>query len=154
MKKILLLLLMLAGISSVCFAHPDKGEPDAKKLKEIREYKIKYLAQEIDLSDNQKAKFVETYNQMAEERKANFEKLRAAEKKLKQNLSDADSKVQMNIIADCKIKDAQIVKAYDLKFEKFLTPKQMIKMKEAEDKFNKRMREMHHQRKMERGKKK
>lgn len=149
MKKYLLLLIFFLGVSAVAAAHPHGGKPDAGKLKELRDYKIKFLAQEIELSDDQKPKFVEVYNKLADERVANFEKMRAAEKKLKGNLSDAEYKTQMDIVSEAKVRDAQIVKDYDAKFEKFLSAKQMYKMKEAEEKFRKRMKELHQQRKRE-----
>ncbi len=147
MKKILLLLIALVGIAGSALAHPDGKGPDEKKLKELREYKIKYLAQEMELTDEQKPKFVELYNKMSDERKANFDKLKAAERKLKGNPSEAEYKTQTDIISNCKLRDAQIVKEYDAKFEKFLSAKQLYKMKEAEETFRKRMREMHQKRK-------
>lgn len=147
MKKYLLLLLVFLGMAVSVQAQRRCGQPDAEKLKEINEYRLKYLAQEMELTDEQKPKFVELYNQMTAERKTNFDKLRAAEKKLKGNLSDAEYKAQVNVVSDCKVHDAQIVKDYDAKFEKFLSAKQIYKMKEAEEKFRKRLREMHQQRK-------
>lgn len=150
MKKILLLLIMLVGIAGTAFAHPDgKGRPDPKKLKELRDYKIKYLAQEMELTDEQKPKFVELYEKMSDERMANFDKMRAAERKLRNDPSDAEYKAQNDIISNCKVRDAQIIKEYDAKFEKFLSAKQLYKMKEAEETFRKRMRDMHHKRKQD-----
>ncbi len=152
MKKFLLFLILVLGVSMTALAHPDGGKPDEKKLKELREYKIKYLAQEMELTDAQKPKFVELYNKLSEERLANFKKMRAAEKTLKGNLSDAEYKTQMSIINDCKVRDSQLIKDYDAKFEKFLSAKQIYKMKEAEEAFRKRMHEMHQKRKNEKKK--
>ncbi|MDE6272293.1 MAG: hypothetical protein K2M31_04725 [Muribaculaceae bacterium] len=149
MKKILMLLIILFGVSLAVSAHPGGGKPDANKLKELREYKIKYLAQEMELSDAQKPKFVELYNKLCDERLANFKKMRDAENRLKGKLSDAEYKSQMDIVNDCKVRDSQLVKDYDAKFEKFLSAKQIYKMKEAEETFRNRMHEMHQQRKRE-----
>lgn len=153
MKKIFLLLFLLIAVAVGAYAHPDgrKG-PDEKKLKELRDYKIKYLAQEMELKDDQKAKFVEVYEKMSEERRRNFESMRSMERKLKDNASEAEYKELSAKISDCKIKDAQIEKEYDAKFAEFLTQKQIYKMKEAEEKFHRKMMDMHHKRKQEKKK--
>lgn len=153
MKKFLLLFLILFGFTVVASAHPDGKRPDPKKLKELRDYKVKYIAQEIELKDDQKAKFVELYEKMSEEKRENFESMRAAEKKLKKSdASEAEYKALSEKITDCRIRDAQIDKEYDTKFAKFLTQKQIYKMKAAEEKFRKKMMDMHLKRKNEKKK--
>lgn len=153
MKKILLLFFLLAGFSGMAFAHPDgHPRPDEKKLKELREYKIKYLAQEMELRDDQKAKFIEVYDKMSDEKRKNFESMKAMERKLRKDASEEEYRELSNKISDCKLRDAQIEKEYDAKFAEFLTPKQIYKMKEAEEKFHKKMMEMHHKRRHEKKK--
>ena len=43
-------------------------------------------------------------------------------------------------------KGAAIEKKYDGQFSKFLSPKQIFKMKEADENFNRRLRKMHRER--------
>ena len=43
---------------------------------------------------------------------------------------------------NAKEKDAELSKKYDDKFSKFLSPKQLYKMKEAEESFRRKMQEM------------
>lgn len=154
MKKLLLLMLMIFGISAGVYAqNPGKKGPDEKKIKEIRDYKIKYLAQEMELKGDQKSKFVELYEKMSDEKIKNFRSMRAMEKRLKDNATEAEYKELTSKISDCRVRDAQIEKEYDAKFAEFLTPKQLYMMKEAEGKFRKKMMDMHHKRKEERKKK-
>lgn len=153
MKKILLMLAMVvAAVFSIQAQCPDR--PDPKMLKQIQEYKIKFLAQEMELKADQKEKFVELYQKFSAERHANFEKMRACEATLKNNPSDADYKSASDAMADLRVKDAALEKKYDKEFAKFLTHKQIYLMKQGEEKFRRKMTDMHHKRKHSKGKRK
>ena len=115
-------------------------------MKEITEYKMKFLAQEMDLKEDQKEKFVELYQKMSEERMQNFRRMRQLEDSLKENASEEDYKKASDGIADLKLADARIEKEYDAKFAKFLSQKQIYKMKEAEEKFRRKMHDMRQKR--------
>lgn len=145
MKKLLLLFLLLltASIGFNAAAQPKgHGKHDPKMMKEITDYKIKFLAQEMELKDDQKEKFAELYQKMTEEKMQNFHKMRELEKSLKEDSSEKDYQEASKTIADIKQRDIQLDKEYDEKFAKFLSQKQIYKMKEAEDKFRQRMHEM------------
>lgn len=141
-KFSLLLLFMLTAIFSVCAQNKVK-ERDMRK--EIVEYKMKFLAQEMDLKEDQQKKFFEIYSQMTDERMKVVKDRKELEKKLNNdaNASDEEFKKAMESINSAKSKEAEIEKKYDAKFSEFLTQKQIFKMKAAEEKFNDRMREMH-----------
>lgn len=150
MKKILLIFALIFCCAGIASAHQKDGKaPDQKKLKEIVEYKIKYLAQEMELKDDQKSKFAELYEKFSEERRKNYESKRSMEKKLKGDATEAEYKQLSEKINNCKLRDVQLVKDYDAKFSKFLTQKQIFKMHEAEETFRKKMMDMHHKRKQE-----
>ncbi len=145
-----ILLTLLLGIFSVAglFAQPKGHEKKSREemRKEIDEFKKKFIAQEIDLKDDQKKEFFELYTQMNNERMKVFEQTRALERKVKKNAdaSEADYKAVSKAITEAKEKDAEIEKKYDAKFSKFLTSKQIYKMKSAEEKFRNKMQEMWH----------
>lgn len=147
MKKLFLLLSLLIVSAGVCFAQNKGGKPDAKMFKEIQEYKVKFLCQEMELKDDQISKFTELYDKMNEEKRLNFESMRRLEKKLKSDATEAEYKEVSEKISECKLKDAQIDKEYDAKFAKFLSQKQIYKMKTAEEKFRRKMHEMRHKKK-------
>lgn len=141
MKRLVVLLLTLATVCGLCFADSPSDKKE-KVFKEIQEYKIKFLAQEMELKGDQMKKFAETYSRLSEERKKNFMEMRRLEKQLDENSSDKDYREINEKLANDRLRDAELEKEYDAKFSKFLTPKQIYKMKAAEDKFRRKMHEM------------
>ena len=152
MLKHILLILMLSIFGSAI----SKGEviecpsPDGKSkeqiFKEIQEFKLKYLAQEMDLRDDQQQKFFDLYNEMSAKRFAAMREARRLEKKVKKNkdATEDDYKTVTEAINKAKAEDASIEKEYDAKFSVFLSQKQIFKMKSAEESFRKKMEEMRH----------
>lgn len=149
MKKIyLLLLLVVVAAVSVSAQKKDDKRNRQEMRKEFIEFKMKFLAQEIDLKEDQEKKFFELYTQMEDERFAVMSEMRRLEKKAKAaNASDADYEAMTKGVTTAKEKDALIEKKYDEKFSAFLTSKQMYKLKDAEEKFRQKMHEMRKQKK-------
>ncbi len=143
----------MLGLASMATAQKRDCAPDPKMFKEIMEYKIKFLAQEMDLKEDQKEKFVEVYQQMSDLKNKNFERMRAIENSLKKDASEADYKKASDELAEIRLRDVNIDKEYDAKFAKFLSQKQIYKMKEAEDTFRRKMQDMRHKRRNEQKKK-
>ncbi len=144
MNKFLLLLILVISACIPTFAQKEKSPQEMRR--EIHEFKLKYLAQEMDLKEDQQKKFFDLYNQMTEERVKVFKETRALEKKLAESdqATDAEYEAVTRSITAAKEKDAAIEKKYDEKFATFLSAKQIYKMKEAEQKFRKKIHEMHH----------
>ena len=107
---------------------------------------MKYLAQEMDLRDDQQQKFFDLYNEMSAKRFAAMREARRLEKKVKKNkdATEDDYKTVTEAINKAKAEDASIEKEYDAKFSVFLSQKQIFKMKSAEESFRKKMEEMRH----------
>ncbi len=148
-KHLLLILLLIIGAATPAVAQKhDKHDRD-KMMKELREYKIKFLAQEMDLEGEQKTRFAELYNEMQEKRQDCMREAWKMERNLKKNkdATEADYQAVTDAMSKAKAEDAAIEKAYDEKFSKFLTQKQIFKMKEAENEFRKKMSEMRHKKK-------
>lgn len=141
MKKFLLAIIMIlcAAVPSMA-QHRGGGEMN----KEVQEFKVKFLAQEMDLSKAEQKKFEEVYNKYTEEKRAAFKDARALEKKVKhaKNATDADYAAVTDAMSKAKAKDAEIEARYEKKFASFLSKKQIYKMKEGEEKFRHKMREM------------
>lgn len=149
-KKILSLLLILLTIV-VAPAQNKKGHHsfNTKMAKEVRDFKIKFLAQEMDLDESQATKFAELYTNMCDEKRAVFKEVRSLQKKIKDNkaATDRDYEIVSQAITNAKLKDAEIDKKYDEKFATFLSKKQIFKMKEAEEQFRKKMMDMRRKKK-------
>lgn len=148
MKKFILFITLLAVTVSLASAQHKKGDRTAMR-QEVHEYKLKYLAQEMELTPEQEKSFVEVYNQMWDEKSRLYKEKKENERKLKnaKNVSDAEYTAANKAMSDIKGREAAIDKKYEAQFAKFLSPKQIYKMREAEDKFRAKMREMRHQRK-------
>lgn len=138
-KSILFALLLLFCLPA--FAQKDKVTSQEKK-REILEFKMKYLADQMELKDDLRKQFFEVYTQMENERRAVFRKMKDAEKRISEtkNASDADYDKAGKEIAEYKKQMADIEKKYDERFSKFLSSKQIYIMKGAEEKFNQKMR--------------
>ena len=156
MRKITLLFLMLLAFIPAMMAHDDDSPKRNKMLKEGREFRLNYVVKEMDLSDAQKQKFVPLYTELCQKRIECFKKAREVEKKFKKNgkePSDAEYMKIMEAKELAKSQVADIEKEYNEKFSEFLSPKQLYKLKEAENNFTARMEEMRHERKKEHRKK-
>lgn len=140
MKGKLLLILLAAIIALPSFAQKPAKED---KRKEMMEFKLKFLADEMELNADQKKKFNELYTQMETERRGIFKKIKEAEKVISnnKNASEKDYEKAYTEIQKGKDEMAKIEKNYDAKFSKFLSKKQIFKLKEAENKFMEKIRE-------------
>ncbi len=153
MKKILLFLLLIIGCVSVASAqgHGDKKSKD-KMFEEIQEFKMKFLAQEMELNEDQKEQFYQLYDEMCKKKWECMAPAWQLEREVKKNTSATEQDYQAAAEAMTKAKDecAAIDKQYDEKFSKFLSQKQIFKMKSAEDEFRKKMQEMRQNKKKKR----
>lgn len=145
MKKIVYMLIMaLLACILPGYAQGKPKKSRAEMHKEMVEFKTKYIAQEMELTDELKEKFAPLYEQMDRERWQLFRETRALEKKLKNDktATDSDYETVVQALNKAKERSAEIEKNYNEKFKKFLSAKQLYKMKEAEDAFNQRMMKM------------
>lgn len=126
----------------VPFMMSAQGRGDVSK--ELQEYKIKYLAQEMDLKPDQQTKFVEVYTRMWNEKQKIFQTARNVERKVRSDnsASAADYQRANEAMSQAKIQEGQIDKKYDAEFKKFLTDKQIYKMKEAEKTFREKLKQL------------
>jgi len=143
MKKILFVLI-IALIPAFAGA---KGSRSARPWeKEFKEFKLKFMAQELGLKEQQQQKFFELYGQMMDEKnkvmREAFETKRRVENM--KNATDADYREASEAFSEARIKELRIEKTYDEKFATFLTQKQIFQMKEAEQKFRDRLSKMKH----------
>lgn len=142
-KKILLafVLLLVCGASAFAQGKDSKRE---KMMKEIQEFKLKYIAQEIDLKDDQKERFFELYNEMSEKRAAVMQSAWKLEHKLRKTKDATDEQYReaSEAMTKARAEDSNLEKQYDAKFSEFLSSKQVFKMKAAENEFRKKMEQM------------
>ncbi len=143
-RVILPLFLLLATVMPIFAQEKCDNRSRAEMHREFRDFKIKYIAQEIDLPADKFKEFSELYGQMEEEKHKVFSSTRRLEKSVKNNANSTEEDyARLNdAMVSAKAKDAEISKRYEEKFAKLLTPKQRYKLKDAEESFRKKMQEM------------
>lgn len=148
MKRIFLFILLIATGVGFTFAHGDEHGKREKMFREVQEFKMKYLAQEMDLSEVQKKKFFEVYEEMDKDRRECYQEAMEADRKLKKNKDATEADYQKVTEAFNKANTEWAVqeKDYNAKLSEFLSQKQIYKMKEAENSFKAKLDEMRHSR--------
>lgn len=113
-------------------------------MEDIMRFKIDYLAQEMELSEKEKADFAPIYKDYdAELRKTGSEAFKyERELKKKENATDADYQKLADLQKKSREDFDAVNKKYEPKFEEFLNAKQIYKMRKAEEKFFEKMKEM------------
>lgn len=147
-RPLITLMLILAG--SLVFGAFAQGKcpgrrPDPKMWKEIQEYKLKFLAQEMELAKDKQQKFFDLYSEMSEKKRRLYDEVKCCELALEddENASDKEYEEAFRKLTAAKEKDAALEKEYDKKFSKILTARQIFKMKQGEEKFRRKMARMH-----------
>lgn len=146
MRKIYLILLIALMAVPAAVAQKKERKSQQEMFKELQDFKLKFMAQEIDLQDDQKERFAKLYGEMQEKREEVMRSAWEAERKVRKgkDATEADYKAAAEAMSRAKEKDAQIEREYDRKFSEFLTSKQLFKLKTAENKFRMKMDEMRH----------
>lgn len=148
--RIILLSLIVCLLSAAPAAAQRHGKKaNAKMRAELREFKLKYLAQEMDLKSADQPRFIELYDKMMTEKEELYRPVWKLEKSLRKNAnaSDKDYETLAERKDKAKEEELKIDRKYEEQFSKFLTSKQIYKMREAEKTFNKKIREMRRKKK-------
>ena len=155
MRKIYILLLALIFALPAFSQKSQSREKREDMRREMHEFKMKFIAQEIELQESQQKRFFEVYDRMWAERGKLLKATRGIEKRLREgNPSEQEYTEACRAMTEAKEKDAEIEKKYDAIFSEFLTSKQVYKMKDAEEKFRNKMHEMRHKRRFGNSRKK
>ena len=138
MKRISILILLIASIAQFAIADSDKGERE-QWFKEMREFKHKFLAKELGLTDQQQEAFFPIYDAMDSEcQKFHREtrKLQRDIKKKKDNeVTDLEYEKAAEALFELKGRENKIEQKYYPQLKAVITPRQLFLLKGAEDKF-------------------
>lgn len=141
MKKYILVLIMLAAVLGVS-AQSDRRGDRSQWMKEMTQVKNDYIARKLDLSDEQKAKFLPLYNAMDEEIRGIQDETRALEKQTRE-LGDKASDLQYEKAAEAsyelKGRENAVEMKYFDQFKSILTPCQLFKLKDSERDFTREL---------------
>lgn len=120
---------------------PNKADRE-KWFQEAREYKHRFLADELGLSAEQQKEFFQVYDKMQQEIHAVQRNSRKIEKDVYEKgdrATDADYEQATQALYEAKTKEAEITQKYRPEFSKILSPKQMFKLWGAELKFTRQL---------------
>ena len=151
MKKLFLIITLVISGLGLAVAQEDEAAKREKMFKEVQEFKMKYLAQEMDLSEVQKKKFYELYEEMSRSKKECYASAVKMDRTLKheKDASDEDYRKVTEAFNKANSEWTELETQYNDKFAEFLSQKQIYKMKEAEKNYRDRVEQMKHSRKKE-----
>lgn len=155
-KTTLIFTLFLSLILAPLYVSAQNVEPGSRDrdawMKEMQQFKNDFISRKLDLTDEQKNKFLPLYNQMDEEVRGIQEETRNLEK---QTVEKGDKATELEYekaaeaLYELKGRENVIEMKYFDQFKKILTPKQLFKLKESERDFTRELmnqRRRHHKR--------
>ena len=150
-RNLILILLSIVIACGSAFAQKKPTQQErAQWMNEIRNYKIEFLAKELALTDDQRAKFTTLYTAMDKELDKVQWETRQMEHKIGKNgdkTTDLEYEKAAEAMFELKGREAKIESEYFKKFKTVLTPKQLYILKSAERKFTRALMDHHGKRK-------
>lgn len=151
MKRITLCLILglTALLTTQAYAsHNQKNDRERKQWNtEMRRYKADFIAKELDLTEEQKAKFVPLYEEMDAKTAQLNDEARKMEREVSKKgdkATDTEYEKTAEALYEAKSKEAALQMEYFNKFKTILSKKQLFELKGAERKFTRKL--MEHQR--------
>lgn len=118
-------------------------------MKEMQQYKNEFMARRLELTEEQKAKFIPLYTQMDKEVRSVVDqsmKMVSDVKKKGAAATELEKEKAAQAQFECKVREGQIEMKYYKKFKEILTPDQLLRVKDAERKFAKELWKKHRER--------
>lgn len=148
MNRIYLIILFIATVASSAMAQPRPTPENRERWKsELRNYKHDFMARELDLSRGQQSKFFPLYDQMEDSIEQINADTRELEKRIGDDASDIETEAAARALFEQKSREGQLELEYFDSFKTILTPRQLLKLKNTERQFMRRL--MHHNRRMQ-----
>ncbi|MCC8118465.1 MAG: hypothetical protein LIP09_06940 [Bacteroidales bacterium] len=136
--KALFLILALCLASSVMAQQQGMtGEEREKWLTEMRNYKHEVIAKELKLTKEQETEFFPIYDEMDDRLMQISSETRNLEAKVTKDAdaSDLECEAAARALYEQKSREGAVEMEYFDKFKEILSPKQLIRLKNAERKF-------------------
>ncbi len=150
MKKIALaIMLALCAACAAWAQQPEQrgmsDEEREKWLTELRNYKHDVLARELKLTREQQAEFFPIYDEMDNELNQIATETRDLEAKVDNdaNATDLECETAARALFEQKSREGAVETAYFDKFKEILSPKQLLRLKNAERKFTQQLVRQH-----------
>ena len=124
---------------------PSKAEREAW-MRQIQQYKTEFMAKKLDLTDDQKVRFAPVLDRMdAEIRKVQEQtrKLCRDVSKKGETATEHETEKAAEAQFECKVKEGEVEMKYFKEFKSILTPRQLLKFKDAERDFTRELMKKH-----------
>lgn len=152
MKKVTVLfafLITLLVLPVVSQAQRPSGRDRESWMKEIQQYKSDFIAKKLDMTDEQRAKFMPLYNSMDEEiRKVQEESEQLSHQIIAKDgkATDLEYEKAAEAMYELKGRENSIEMKYFDEYKAILTPVQLFKLKDAEKDFTRELMKQHRRR--------
>ena len=137
---ILLIALLFAAVPTVALAQDDATDkPDRDRImSELKPYKHDFLTKDLKLDKEQAQKFLPIYDEMDEQLMKINDETRSLERNVMDNKDASDTEIEAaaRAVFQQKQREAEVELAYYDKFKEILTPRQLLRLKGAERRFN------------------
>lgn len=142
----LILSMILCSMTAIAQKQMPSKEDRIRWMKEMRQYKAEYIAKDLNLTDEQKQKFVPLYEKLdAETSHLGFEtrQLEYSVMHKGDKASDLEYEKAAEALFELKSKESAIELKYFDDFKSILTKQQLFKLKGAERKFTQELMKHH-----------
>lgn len=146
-QRFLIATLLLLGLMAADMnAQSALSENDRSRwLSEIREYKHEFLAKDLELTREQQRDFFPLYDSMEDEVERINSETRALESKVSESKEASDLEIEnaSRTIFEQKRAEGQVEMTYFDKFKEILSPRQLLRLKNAERRFTQQLVKHH-----------
>ncbi len=152
MKKVTVLFVFLIALfvlPVVSQAQRPSGRDRESWMKEIQQYKNDFIAKKLDMTDEQRDKFMPLYNSMDEEiRKVQEESEQLSRQIIAKDgeATDLEYEKAAEAMYELKGRENNIEMKYFDEYKAILTPVQLFKLKDAEKDFTRELMKQHRRR--------
>lgn len=143
---ITIICLFLVALTSTVAAEPQNKAQKEQWFKNMVQTKVDYLAKQMNLTADQRAKFEKQYTAMSAETSKLARETRALQQSIskKEKATDVEYEKAAEAIAEFKSKEGAIELRYFNQFKAYLSKKQLFTLKLAEHKWMKELMRQRH----------
>lgn len=141
MKKIVSIFILLCTVAAFSATAQGKSSQRRQWMNEMKKAKVEFMVQQLDVTSEQKDKFVELYNAYEGELHKLRHETRSLEKSVsaKKDASDLELTKASEALFEFKSKEGEITNRYYDRFKQILTPRQLFEFQKAEAKWMKQL---------------
>ncbi len=143
--SIVLVITALATMFAPAVSAQVPDEDMERYINEIRTYKHDYLARELNLSGDTEREFFEVYDELEDSLIVINAETRDIERSVIDNPDASDTEVEaaLDAIYGQKAREAAVEESYNRRIAEIITPRQMLRLRYAERRFNQQLVRRH-----------